>query len=561
MTKGSMDADEIEKPLEGARVATPRLASSQPSSALGLLADIAQMLVSVNSPERVLESIADALRQLVPHDTLTIYAARPRSRLLEPVIVRDRYAEELLALGPLAYGTGVTGWVAEHEEPQLVREILDDSRSEHIAGTPDEPESLIAVPLVAATELKGVLCLYRLGEGNIFTEEEFGLAIRFGALAALAIDNAEIRSRLAHEAVTDHSTGLYNHRYFHERLAEEVSRANRRRSMVSLVVFDIDDFKWVNDTHGHLVGDRVLQSLASIARETVRAEDPISRIGGEEFAIVLPGQGGGEAAALAERLRLAMSRFPFLLDIRVTMSAGVAEAPLHASGPRELFAAADQALFQAKAAGKNRVRVFQRGESMPSIEDVSGHARGDQGLDLPDEEQRWRTQMRLLHGLSVRLSRAHDVRAVAEAITAELKGLIDYHTCAVYELDPNGQTLRPLAFRDALSDGAGETRDAPVGKVGGGSIGRAVQLGQTINVPDVGAEEGRPASVEAVEESLLAVPISPGDGPLGVIAVSKLGLRQFDGVDERLMETLAAIAAIAFQHARLLEEREPVETV
>src|SRR5207247_10019440 len=146
-------------------------------------------------------------------------------------------------------------------------------------------------------------CVYRLGDGNHFSLEEFKQTILFSELAALAIDNAQIRTRLEAEVVTDHLTALYNHRFFHERLAEELRRANRQRSAVGLLIYDIDDFKRVNDTYGHLVGDQVLQGVASVSRETCRLEDVICRIGGEEFGVILPVAALAESTALVARVR------------------------------------------------------------------------------------------------------------------------------------------------------------------------------------------------------------------------------------------------------------------
>jgi diguanylate cyclase (GGDEF)-like protein len=322
-----------------------------------VLLDILHLLVSERSPERVLEAVADGLRELIPYDTLTLYRADVTRRMLRPELVRDAYAEEILALGTLPFGYGITGAAAEARTPQLVGNAQLDSRSQQVPGTPDEPESMMAIPLLAGDELKGVLCLYRLGEGNRFTEEEYRLAIRFGEAAALAIDNADIRARLEMEALTDHLTGMYNHRYFHDRLAAEIRRARRRRGSVSLLIYDIDDFKRVNDTRGHLVGDQVLSRVAEVSRETCREEDVLCRIGGEEFTVILPGSGEQEAVAVAERLREAVEGTSPARVGRVTVSVGVAAFPRHAARPRDLLARADAALFEAKAAGKNRVAV------------------------------------------------------------------------------------------------------------------------------------------------------------------------------------------------------------
>jgi diguanylate cyclase (GGDEF)-like protein len=322
-----------------------------------VLLDIIHLLVSERSPEKVLEAVADALRKMVPHDTLALYRADNVRRLLRPVLVRDAFAEEILAMGSLPFGFGITGGAAETRAPQLLENAQLDQRSQQVPGTPDDPESMIAIPLVAGEDLKGVLCLYRLGEGNRFAQEDFALAIRFGEAAALAIDNADIRARLEMEALTDHLTGLYNHRYFHDRLGREIRRARRRHGAVCLLIYDIDDFKRVNDTGGHLVGDRALSQVAEISREMCREEDVICRIGGEEFAVILPDAGETEAVAVAERLREAIGRCKIPGDGRVTVSVGVAEFPRHASQPRDLLARADAALFEAKAAGKDRVAV------------------------------------------------------------------------------------------------------------------------------------------------------------------------------------------------------------
>src|SRR5205085_3070791 len=133
-------------------------------------------------------------------------------------------------------------------------------------GLPEDEESMISVPLLARDELKGMLDLYRFGRANHFDPRELELATRFAELAALAIDNAHIRMKLEAEVVTDHLTGLHNHRYFQERLGEEVNRSRRSHRPVSVVVIDVDDFKQINEQDSPLVGDHVLASLGSLLR-------------------------------------------------------------------------------------------------------------------------------------------------------------------------------------------------------------------------------------------------------------------------------------------------------
>jgi diguanylate cyclase (GGDEF)-like protein len=354
------------------------------------------------------------------------------------------------------------------------------------------------------------------------------------------------------EVVTDHLTGLHNHRYFHERLGEEVRRASRQRTGVGLLIYDIDDFKRVNDIYGHLTGDQVLQALAAVSRATARSEDVLCRIGGEEFAVILPGAALEESLALAERLRAAVAAATFPTAGRLTVSVGVAVSPAHSSSPRDLIACADLALLDAKATGKNRVCAF--GNWAEDGKAAGAHDRG---------ELRSVAHLRLLQSLAAKLNRLHDVGAIAEAILVELRGLIDYHNCRIHLLQPDGELLLPIAFRGELTEYRGETFEALVTQVGEGITGWVAQRGQpyyspntaddTIAVPIAGTPD--------VDESLLVVPLHHGDRIVGTIALSKLGIDQFDQDDMRLLEVLASHAAVALENARLLQmERESAET-
>src|SRR5205823_1287618 len=145
----------------------------------------------------------------------------------------------------------------------------------------DTLEALISVPLIARDQLKGALNVYRVGDDAAFTDDEFELVKRFGDAAALALDNAQIRERLELQAQTDSLTGLFNHRYFHDRLRAELQRVSRVHDSVAVLMFDIDDFKRVNDVHGHGTGDEILRQLAKTLERSVRGSDVVCRLGGE----------------------------------------------------------------------------------------------------------------------------------------------------------------------------------------------------------------------------------------------------------------------------------------
>jgi len=187
-------------------------------------------------------------------------------------------------------------------------------------------------------------------------------------LAAVCLENAVNRARLVRSGTRDVLTGLYNRRYLHDRLADELARARRDERPLACVLVDVDHFKAVNDRWGHPAGDAVLRAVSRVVEETCRDSDVAVRFGGEEFAVLLPGAGAAEAAKVAERIRQAVESNP--VEVRqgertqLTVSAGVAgvtpgelkDADLKSLGER-LIAEADLQLYRAKSEGRNRVRA------------------------------------------------------------------------------------------------------------------------------------------------------------------------------------------------------------
>ncbi len=176
-----------------------------------------------------------------------------------------------------------------------------------------------------------------------------------------ALQNA-FRYRQARElALRDGLTGLLNHTGFQERLHEEVIRARSTQRPFTLILADLDDFKAVNDTYGHLEGDRLLQAFSALLRRSIRTTDVAARYGGEEFAVLLLGLRAEEALKIAERIRTAARAEPLVridaIPVSVTVSLGVAGFPDHATDPVELLRAADEALYRAKRNGKDRTEL------------------------------------------------------------------------------------------------------------------------------------------------------------------------------------------------------------
>ena len=180
--------------------------------------------------------------------------------------------------------------------------------------------------------------------------------------AAIAVDNAQLYEL----ATKDGLTKLYIHRHFYFLLESEIKRVQRYHHVLSLLMMDIDNFKQVNDTYGHLVGDIVLKEIAATIQKTIRHVDIPARYGGEEFTIILPETAALNAVIIAERLRQKISEIEVKVDeniiLRPTVSIGIAEFPNAADGIKELIDCADKALYVSKENGKNCIHLYFDGQ-------------------------------------------------------------------------------------------------------------------------------------------------------------------------------------------------------
>ncbi|CAN5675771.1 hypothetical protein BH24ACT26_BH24ACT26_13570 [soil metagenome] len=511
------------------------------------LADVFHLVLAEQSLDTLLERVADTLDEIIPYDTLTIYEAHESERRLSPVLARDAYAAEIMgSIGP-AFGEGITGWSVENREPVLANEAHLDPRVVFVPGTPPEPEALISVPLIARNSIKGALNIYRTGFESSFSEEELELAKRFGDAAALALDNAQSRAALERLAQTDSLTGLYNHRFFHERLRAELFRATRADDSVAVLMLDIDDFKKLNDIHGHALGDQVLIGLSDMLREMVRASDVVCRLGGEELAVIMPSCAVADAMGFTVRLMEELETVDYSPAGRVTMSIGIAKGPDHAMNARELAWCAEAAMMTAKARGKNRCVVYEA----DATERPDAH--------LPDSRDlRSVSHLKMLQSLAGKLNRLNDVREVSMTIATELRALIDYHNCRVYIAD--GADLLPVALVAAFEEESPEDLRTTFGE---GITGQAAERNESLLISNaLECEFGvHIPGTEDVPESIVAVPLSYGSRVIGVIVLSSLGVDQFDEDDVRLMEVLAGNASVALENARLYEaQRREAET-
>jgi len=224
-------------------------------------------------------------------------------------------------------------------------------------------DDTMILPLGLSADGETSLRLYPAGD---FSTETKDLAAWLASQAAVALENARLHDVVQRQAITDDLTGLVNRRRFIDALQSEIERARRFGSHLTVVLADLDDFKRVNDEFGHHAGDDVLRSFADLVRSHVRDVDVPGRIGGEEFAILLPETGRVDAVSVAERMRHSLSVVPIPVaenrTVSVTSSFGVAELGPGQSGD-DLMREADAALYRAKAEGKNRVATSAEAHS------------------------------------------------------------------------------------------------------------------------------------------------------------------------------------------------------
>jgi diguanylate cyclase (GGDEF)-like protein len=196
--------------------------------------------------------------------------------------------------------------------------------------------------------------------GSPFSDDEREVLRYLIGQTAISIENIGLHERVAEQAVTDELTGIGNYRHFSEWIEREFARVARFGGELSLILIDIDDFKVINDTHGHQQGDRVLEEVGRVLRLESRGADEAARYGGEEFVLALPETGPESALEVAERVRRRIEALTIPAvaggnPIRITVSLGIATVPDDGTDTTSLMAAADAALYRAKAGGKNRV--------------------------------------------------------------------------------------------------------------------------------------------------------------------------------------------------------------
>ena len=325
------------------------------------LLQITESILTTLDPQVLLGTIADRLGDLIGSDNVAIELVDRATGELTPVTARGVDAEYYLK--PWQAGeTGIAPWVLEHNEPVRVIDEFNDPRIGH---QPEGPVhgSIVCLPLRGRDGAIGVLTLERLGEGRVFSDDEFELVQLFAAQASIALQNAEVHLAVQRHAQTDVLTGLLNHGTFGQQLRALIEAAEP----FSLVMLDLDRFKPVNDGMGHQAGDLLLRQVAEAIVAASRESDRVFRYGGDEFAVLLPRTDADHVGPIAERVRAAVKGVVAVGTSwrgrarSLEASAGTASYPQDGDRAEEVLLAADRALFVAKRSGGGRVASAAEG--------------------------------------------------------------------------------------------------------------------------------------------------------------------------------------------------------
>jgi diguanylate cyclase (GGDEF)-like protein len=355
-------ADQAATAMESARLLTR---SQALAGELRRLLDMSSELSGSLDPRQVANRIAEHLATAMAADECAIsYWDRPSGKVeslgyfpalrieqLEPFFLVEGFPETIRAL--------------ERQETVIIDAADPDADPAEVALlTRDGNRMLAMLPLVAKGQSIGLVELFSRSALR-WDREQLDLARTMANEAAMALENARLYEDARKLADRDPLTSFYNHRFLHERLGEEVVRSQRARRPLSVLMLDLDDFKLVNDTFGHLFGDRVLVWCAELIRSTLRGSDIPARYGGDEFAVILPDTDADDARIAAERILDAFRDRPYIGEQRgpvpLAGSIGIATFPADGRTATDLIAAADEALYRVKRDGGHEAAAASDG--------------------------------------------------------------------------------------------------------------------------------------------------------------------------------------------------------
>ena len=335
------------------------------SQELTIFHDVAKALTSSLDLDSILQTILEKMAEYFRPDTWSLLMVdEQRNELYFAIAVGE--AAEALKNVRLKIGEGIAGWVAKHGEQVISGNVQNDPRfAKHVDDiTQWQTRSVICIPLRSRLRVLGVIQLVNV-EMARFGEPELFFLQSLCDYAAIAIENAKWVEKIQELTITDDCTGLYNARHLYKTLDTEVYRSSRFGYEFSVLFIDLDHFKAVNDTHGHLIGSKLLAEIGYLIKAQLRLIDFAFRYGGDEFVVLLPQTGKDQALVVAKRLRDGMRATKFChedgLNLNVRASIGLATYPHDARDAHDIIRQADEMMYLVKNTTRDNIGIAQRG--------------------------------------------------------------------------------------------------------------------------------------------------------------------------------------------------------
>src|SRR5213595_1456106 len=347
------------------RLMTKATGSDRKVQEITIFHDVAKALTSSLDLDSILQTIMEKMAEYFRPDTWSLLMVDEEKNELYFAIAVGTAAETLKNVR-LKVGEGIAGWVAKHGERLIVPDVYTDPRfAKRIDEmTKLETRSMICVPLRSKLRVLGVIQLVNVNMEQFQNPELFFLQ-SLCDYAAIAIENARWVEKIQELTITDDCTGLYNARHLYKTLETEVYRSSRFGYEFSVLFIDLDHFKQVNDTHGHLIGSKLLAEIGYLIKAQLRLIDYAFRYGGDEFVILLPQTGKDPALVVARRLRDTLRTSTFCqeegLNLNVRASMGVATFPHDAKTPHDIIRQADEMMYLVKNTSRDNIGIAQRG--------------------------------------------------------------------------------------------------------------------------------------------------------------------------------------------------------
>lgn len=328
---------------------------------LQTLIDIITATNSLLQPVEVMESVMNAIDKLIEVEAWSVLMFDKEDPMMLCFAAAAGPGKDKLRNLRVPLGQGIAGWVAQHGEPVIVNEAYKDPRFLHKIDedTHFDTRTILCAPLVSRGRTLGVLEMLNRKTEHGFSEEDLEVVQLLVNPAAVAIENAYLFQKTKTLTIQDDLTKLYNSRYLNKCIETELERAKRHGNPLSLMFLDLDGFKAINDTYGHLQGSQSLIDIAQYIRETTRSIDIIGRYGGDEFVVIMPQTGVEGSVALGERIRERICTYQ-LGDLRLSASVGIACYPEHGDTKEALVRLSDKAMYWVKEHGKNGVETAAR---------------------------------------------------------------------------------------------------------------------------------------------------------------------------------------------------------